>query len=301
MMFKSFYVCLTTIALLAGCSSGQNSPPTLTSNSDPAALAHHMFVAREERVATTAIPALFPELDRETAYQVQMLTLNTAEGSGAKVVGWKLGGTVLKTPEAVPDPVFGFSLDSQLLNSGASPLASRFVNGDVLVEAEITFVISNDLTGPVVTRENVIAAIESVCGSIELIDERMFAISEDKPKSMAHIIADGVSHGGAILGPKRVNLEDIDIINESVTVTVNGEMKSTGYSRYLMRGDAIAPVVWLANALLEQGRYLKAGDFVQTGSLYDNPTLVAGDRAEVEFSSLGKLEFELKADSSSVD
>lgn len=297
-MFRFFLVCLIMPFLLAGCTSDK-TPPKLTSGSDVSALADHMFVARQQGIATTAIPTLFPQLDRETAYRVQMLTMNAAEGLGDKVAGWKMGGTVLKTPDATPDPIFGFSLASEQLDSGASVPASRFVNGDVMVEGEITFIIGKDLQGPDVTREDVIGAIESVCGSVELIDERMFPVSEDQPKSIAQIIADGVSHGGAILGSVRVPLDEIDIPGESVTVTVNGEQKSTGYGKYLMNGDYIAPVVWLANALVEHGRHLKAGDFIQTGSLYDNPTLVAGDKAVVEFSSLGKIGFELKDNSMS--
>jgi 2-keto-4-pentenoate hydratase len=105
--------------------------------------------------------------------------------------------------------------------------------------------------------------------------------------------ADRLSHGGAILGSVLVAPEDIDLTAETARATVNGELKAEGTSAYIMNQDPLGVAHWLANELPKHGLYLRKGDYILTGSLYENPTIVAGDKAMVSFQNLGQISIAL--------
>ena len=48
-------------------------------------------------------------------------------------------------------------------------------------------------------------------------------------------------------------------------------------------------MVWIANALLSRGKYLKAGDLVITGSMIPPTFLDAGTLALLEMDNLGSV------------
>ena len=59
-------------------------------------------------------------------------------------------------------------------------------------------------------------------------------------------------------------------------------------------GHPLEPLAWLANALADQGRELKAGMVVITGSIVSPKWLAAGDSALIEIEGLGKAELSVK-------
>ncbi len=252
------------------------------------AIAGELIQARSH-ARTTTILSMLPEMGRSAAYQVQLEALRIQERNGEQLIGWKMGGTRVTDAGASPDPSFAYILRSDSLHDGAALSAARYVAGDVLVEAEIAFVMGKDLVGASHSEEAVRDAVAAVAGAIELIDIRIIAREDGEAPSMNHMIAANLSHAGVILTETRLPLESIDVVAETAVVHVDGVETASGQGNQIMGTSPIDALVWIANALPAEGHMLRAGDVVITGSLYDNPVLATGNSATVTFSSLGAI------------
>lgn len=252
------------------------------------AIAGELVQARSH-VRSTSILSMLPQMSREAAYQIQGEALRIQEGYGEQLIGWKMGGTRVTEAGASPDPSFAYILRSDSLPSAAELTAAQYVAGDVLVEAEIAFVMGEDLAGETHSPEAVRRAVAAVAGAIELIDIRIVAGDDGVAPDMNQMIAANLSHAGVILTPNRLPLEAIDVAGETAVVHIDGVEAASGRGDQIMGTTPFDALVWIANALPEQGRMLRAGDIVITGGLYDNPVLASGSKAEVTFSSLGKI------------
>jgi 2-keto-4-pentenoate hydratase len=192
-----------------------------------------------------------------------------------------------------PDPSFAYLLRADHFEPGATLTPARFVDGDLQVEAEIGFVLGADVLGPEVDMATVRAAVKEVVGAIELIDVRVKLPADAAAPGMNYMIADALSNGGVILGETRVSADALDLAKEMARAEVNGEIVSSGAGKQIFGTSPWDALLWLANELPKHGRMLRAGEVVITGSLIDNPTIRAGDRAEVVFEHLGRIEVSL--------
>jgi len=305
--FLTRYILLAvSLISLFACGGGHREQsaaiPDITARLQPGAelqtIAAHITEARRDRAVTRALALYYPDLDRASAYQIQLMTLHTEEQAGHTVAGWKMGGTRITNPGASPDPQFGYSLDSNVYPAGEPFPIDQLTVETPMVEAEIAVWIGRDLPGPEITREEFLRAVKSVSGGVEIIASRLRPADEGHPESLtaAHAIADGISHGAAILGSKQLDPAAVDLDREEAWIEINGEEKARGSSKAIMgeAGDPLDAVLWLARELPRYGRYLRKGQFVITGSLYENPTMKAGDRAVVHYSSLGTIEFSMR-------
>ncbi len=139
------------------------------------------------------------------------------------------------------------------------------------------------------TKEEVAGAVREVAGAIELIDVRILPGADGAAPTTEHNIAANLSHAGLILTDERKGLDEVDIVAESASVFVDGEEKASGNGSQIMNTTPLDALHWIVNEMPNHGRYLRAGDVVITGSLYDNPTLTAGSTAEVRFDSFGSI------------
>ncbi|HKJ67882.1 MAG TPA: fumarylacetoacetate hydrolase family protein [bacterium] len=300
---NSSYIILSMFVLLSACSSRQTETDSreiteqLGPNEHLQTIADHLLQARRNQQFTRALALRYPNLDRESAYRIQLMTLESQEKAGESLAGWKMGGTRITEAGASPDPLFGYSLESQVYQSGERVSLGDLTTNEPMVEAEITVWIGEDLPGPGITREELLRAIDGISGGVEIISSRQRPASEDQPETetTAHLVADGISHGGAIFGDTRMAPDDIDFDTEEAWISIETEEKARGSASAIMgqTGNPIDAVLWLANALPKHGRHLRAGDFVLTGSLYENPTMEAGVNAAVSFTNLGSIQVRL--------
>lgn len=296
---------LALLLSLQACSGGgsaqSGAPPDITNQLAPGAgleaIAAHLVNARQKHAVTRALALHHPDLSRADAYRIQMMTLDTEEQAGHTVAGWKMGGTRVTDPEAAPDPQFGYSLDSNVYPAGEPFPLDRLTEQHPMVEAEIAVWIGRDLPGPDITREEFLESVASVSGGVEIISSRLRPTDPAHPESIttAHAIADDISHGAAILGTQHLAPDALDLNREVAWIEINGEEQARGISEAIMgtEGNPLDAVLWLARELPRHGQYLRKGQFVITGSLYDNPTMAAGDHAVVHYSSLGTIEFSM--------
>ncbi len=287
---------LFLFAILVSCQPGKKDQSSSEGNDltnqlaeevDINAIADHLIKVRKEAGVSNVLATKYPNLDIEKAIQIQMVMLTKLEQQGESVVGWKMGGGLKKDFS----PGFGFMLASNEFQSDSAVSSALFAEGSPLIEAEVGFILKNDLPGPTVTHEELINAIDGVGGFCELISNRTKGSSDDTKPTFEHVMADGLSHGGFIRAKKIFKLNEVEFENENGSVGIDGEIISEGNSNEI---DLIKSVLYLANKLPEYGRYLHAGDIIITGSIVKPPAAKAGDKIEISFSSFEDLSLELE-------
>lgn len=243
----------------------------------------HMLDTANSQRETNALATHFPDLDRKQAYAIQRMRLQHGLQSGQHV-GWKLGWTRLASPEDDLDPIVGHYFDDRVFAEGESVSTRYFTNGTASAEPEVVFYLKHDLPGPAVSREQVVAAIESVGVAMEFVNWRA-----TEPRTREHAIADNGIASGVVLGKDRHAPGDIDLAMETGRIEVNGSEASDGPASSIMGEDPLAALVWAANELPKWGMHLKAGDFVLSGTVCVPLPVSAGDTATVSFSGLGSV------------
>jgi 2-keto-4-pentenoate hydratase len=204
-----------------------------------------------------------------------------AEAMG-QIGGWKVGAASPDaTPVSSPMPFFGgYGKSGDLVSKNMKRLRG--------VEGEIAFLIGQDLPPRATpySRDEIIAAIASAHPAIELLESAFY--DPDKVDRFSSL-GDLASNGGFIHGDAIPNWQQIDLIKESITVTVDGAVRFEGTASNTAGTDLIRLVEWLANVGSVNQGGLRKGDWVTTGSWSGKTHVEPGGSALVEFSSCGQV------------
>jgi 2-keto-4-pentenoate hydratase len=258
----------------------------LKPDSGDAEIVAHMMQHEQNQTQTAALAINFPDLTREHAYAIQRLRLEQTSVAEPHV-GWKLGWTRLSEPGALLDPIVGHYVESRVYSQGESVSTRFFTSGTASAEPEIVFYLGKDLPGPVVTIEQLIDAIESVGIAMEFVNWRAL-----EPRTREHAIADNGIAAGVVLANSRFKLSELDFSRIEGNVTVNGAISNSGHATSIMGEDPLAGLLWAANELPKYGMYLKAGQFVVSGTVCVPLPVSAGDNARISFTGMGSLDVE---------
>ncbi len=247
------------------------------------AFAQALFDADRSRSQIPIISQDHPTLDLEDAYAIQ-----GALGRGIK--GWKIGLTSKAMQYAlnidIPDSGVLFE-DMFFANGGAVP-TERFIA--TRIEAEICFIMKADLAGPHVTREDVIAATEFVCPSLEILDTRI--IPKDPAtgaiRKVTDTISDNAANAGIVLGDERHAVDAFDLRWVGAICSRDGEVEETGLGAGVL-DDPVMGIVWLANRLAVYGDKISAGDVVLSGSFIRPVQAPKGCEIHADFGPFGSV------------
>ena len=269
---------------LVACSGAtQGDLPELDADASNEQIMLHMLQAANTQQQTDALARYFPEMQRKRAYAIQRLRLEHGKRTGTHV-GWKLGWTRLADPNEILDPIVGHYFDDRVFAEG-TPVSTRFfTTGVSAAEPEIVFYLKHDLPGPAVSREDLVAAIDSVGIAMEFVNWRAA-----EPRTREHAVADNGIASGVVLGADRHPLDSIDFSAMVGRVVVNGADESEGPATSIMGEDPLAGLLWAANELPKWGMQLRAGDFVLSGTVCVPLPVTAGDSATVSFTDLGSI------------
>jgi 2-keto-4-pentenoate hydratase len=248
--------------------------------SDP--LVKELLAAREHHRAI-APPSETKALTPAEAYAVQDRLREALVARGERVVGWKAGFTS-KTAQAAfgtDEPVCGFLLASGVLPSRAEVPAARFVT--LVVEAEVCFVMRQDLAGPGVTPARALLAVEGALPALELVDFRY----RGKPVG-TDVVADGVYANAIVLGSPMTDVSQLDLAVEGLVYELNGTVAATNAGAEVM-GNPLNSLAWIANHLGARGLGLRAGDLVMSGSISQLLRPTAGESVRASFTRLGSV------------
>ena len=275
-----------TLITWVGLAAAQDAvaPVPLNPNSGDREIMEHMYQHELDQTQTNALAEYFPDISRERAYAIQRLRLEEKSKENARA-GWKLAWT-RKTEDAELDPAVGHYLADRVYTEGEPVPTKYFTGGRAAAEPEIVFYLKKDLRGPVVTREAVIDAVESIGIAMEFVAWRALG-----PQTREHAIIDNGIAVGVLLADARFALDDVDFTRETGSVTV-GDETNAGPATSIMGEDPLAGLVWAANELPKYGMHLKAGDFVVSGTVSIPLVVGAGDTASISFTSLGTLNAE---------
>ena len=220
----------------------------------------------------------------EDAYSIQLETVQLKLAKGKEVIGKKVGLTSVAMQKMlnVNEPDYGHLLNDMRVEDGATVKVNSMISPKV--EAEIGFILEEDLVGPNVTYLDVMMATKYVVPTIEVIDSR---IADWKIK-LVDTVADNGSSAKVVVGDKKTMLDSIDLRTNSMVLFKNEELIATGAGAAAL-GHPAQAIAWLANKLHQFGITLKKGELILPGALSGAVTVSAGDTIEAKFGTLGSV------------
>ncbi len=221
----------------------------------------------------------------EDAYEMQRLA---TELWNDELVGWKVGATSkeVQTLFGMAEPAYGPVFKQTVYPSPARLKASAFQH--LMLEAEFAFTFGESLPARAkpYAREEVLAAIDALIPSIEIISPRFKRLIADHGPQM---IADFFGNGGAVLGTPRKEWRDIDLAAHAVSLSIDGTKRQDGTGA-LVLGNPLNVVEWFVDALRSHGQTIEKGQFVMTGTMTGLHAPKPGETAVADFGDLGKVE-----------
>ncbi len=293
---KTFQIVLIVVTLIS-CNSSQKKKMDKIENDSPVVfskkhLVDSVLIARHNHVQTDILSKIVPNLKKSDAYDIQLAMMEKEIDAGAKIIGWKLGGTATKDASKF-NPSYGYILDKNMINNGGTIPVNHFPSGSVVVEAEIGFIIKNDITNGVSSINELIRHLDYVVGAIEIAQATAIQLSKESSLDINYVIASGMGQVATIKGDVKVPIESFDFENEKAKCFINDSLVAEGESSNIF-GSPLNALFEFVNMLPKKGKSLKAGDLIITGSIYTNPALKEIADIRVEFSTLGTISFKSK-------
>lgn len=223
------------------------------------------------------------DITLEQAYQIQQRFVARRLDAGETVVGKKIGVTSKPVQQflGVFQPDFGILTSGMLMSDG------NVIDLDGLIqpkaEAELAFVLKEDLNGPGITAMDVIRATDYVVPCFEIVDSRI----TDWKIRIQDTVADNASCGVYVLGDVKGDPRKLDLTLAGMVLHKNGELYSTSVGA-AVQGSPANAVAWLANTLGELGIPFKAGEVILSGSQSELVAVQHGDELECNVGGLGR-------------
>ena len=248
------------------------------------ALADVLATARKTRRPIAPITKTHPGFTVEEAYAVQEVTTGRRLAAGERIVGHKIGLTspAVQAQLGVSEPDFGMLFDVDRVPDGGALSMDTLIQPKV--EAEIAFILKDDLTAGPVTVERAAAAIDHAVAAIEIVDSAI----EDWKITLPDTVADNASAAKFLIGTDRLPLDKVDLHLAGMELLHNGRQASLGVAAACL-GNPLNAVAWLANKMIELGRPLGRGDIVLSGALGPMVTVAAGDEIAVHVQGFKPL------------
>jgi 2-oxopent-4-enoate/cis-2-oxohex-4-enoate hydratase len=246
-------------------------------------LVNQLHQAWENASQIPPITDSVPKITVEEAYQIQLKLMAKRIAEGEAVVGKKIGITakVVMKMLGVDQPDFGHLMSGMEFQESQSLPFNKFCQPKG--EGEIAFLLKKDLTGPGITRDQIIEATECVMPAFEIVDSRI----QDWNIKIQDTIADNASAGAFVIGSSRTSLKGLDLATCGMVLKKNGEIIGTGNGAATL-DHPLNAVGWLANTLGSLGMSLKAGEIILSGSLSVMFPIQSGDSLEMEIEGVGK-------------
>ena len=248
----------------------------------------HLMNAIKGKKPCPPIRHIIGEGNIEGAYDIQEKLNKVRVESGASVIGAKIGLTskVVQDQLGVNQPDYGMLFDDMRIDNGGTVAWKELMQPKA--EAEIAFIIKNDLEGHPISRVKLIGSIKAAFVSIEVVGSRI----KDWDIGITDTIADNASSSHFVLGDRATMLTEVDLQRARMELKKNGEVVSKGKAGNSM-DSPINALLWLANKMSELGNPIKAGSIILTGALGPTVDLSPGDQLEATIDGLGSCSFKV--------
>ncbi len=233
-----------------------------------------------------------PQITIEDAYLIQSHMVARRLEAGETVIGKKIGATSRPVQEllGVYQPDFGILTSGMLIPEGETLDLAKLIQPKA--EAELAFILKEDLAGPGITAMDVIRATEYVTPCFEIVDSRI----KDWNIHIQDTVADNASCGVFVLGSTKADPRDLDLSLAGMVLEKNGELFSTGTGA-AVQGSPVNAVVWLANTLGALGVPFKAGEIILSGSQSSLVPVADGDELICTVGGLGSCRVSFRGSS----
>jgi 2-oxo-hept-3-ene-1,7-dioate hydratase len=252
--------------------------------------ARALFEAEQQRKQIGLLSQQHPSWTMDDAYLVQAALVERKRAAGRHIIGWKIGLTSKAMQDAlkinIPDS--GVLFDDMVFAHQAVVPKGRFIQPRI--EAEIAFIMKQDLRGPDCTRDKVLAATDYVVPSLEILDTRILRVdpATKSTRTIVDTIADNAANAGIVLGTEKQSPSHFNLRWVGAIVKRNGEVEETGLGAGVL-DDPASGIAWLANRLAIYGQSISSGDVVLSGSFVRPIEARPGDEFEADFASFGKV------------
>ena len=231
-----------------------------------------------------------PGMTLDDAYAIQSAQMVQKLAAGRGIIGWKIGLTSKAMQDAlkIDTPDSGVLYDDMLFETGATVPAGRFIQPRI--EAEIAFVMKAPLDGAA-TREDVLAATDYVCPSLEILDTRILRAdpATGKARVIFDTVSDNAANAGIVLGAERHDPAAVDLRWVGAIVKKNGEVVATGLGAAVL-DDPVTGLVWLARRMGQYGQRIEAGQVVLSGSFIAPVECPPGTEIAADFGPFGRVD-----------
>ncbi|MBC9070902.1 2-oxopent-4-enoate hydratase [Thauera sp. CAU 1555] len=241
-----------------------------------------LYDAWRERRMLAPLREREPEITIEDAYRIQQRFVARRVEAGERIVGKKIGATSKPVQDflGVYQPDFGMLTSGMVYQEGDTIDLGTLIQPKA--EAELAFVLKEDLKGPGVTAMDVIRATDYVLPCFEIVDSRI----RDWQIKIQDTVADNASCGVYVLGKTKGDPRALDITLAGMVLEKNGELFSTGVGA-AVQGSPANAVAWLANTLGELGIPFRAGEVILSGSQSALVPVTDGDELVCTVGGLG--------------
>jgi 2-keto-4-pentenoate hydratase len=246
--------------------------------------ADRLVAAASTRTPCAPVRDLIGTDDGDAAYAVQRRSTEARLASGARVAGHKIGLTSLAVQRqlGVDRPDFGVLFDDMGYPTGADVPIQRLLQPRV--EAEIAFVLADDLVEGPLDVGQVRRAVGHAVAALEIVDSRI----SDWDITFGDTVADNASSGLYVLGDRLVPLSDFEPVDAEMVMSIDGTTASTGNGAACL-GDPLAALAWLARTARDVGTPLRAGQVVLSGALGPMRPVEAGHHVRADITGLGSV------------
>ncbi len=230
------------------------------------------------------LPVACRPADRAQGYAVQAQW----PAHAGRVAGWKIAATSVAGQRhiQVSGPVAGPVFAHRVVGDGAA--VSLAANRMRVAECEIVFRFGRSLAPRAQgwTREEVLAAIESVHPGIEVPDSRFVHFES---AGEAQLIADCACSNDMVLGaPVPADARVLALAGLAVQARVSDGRTPQGLGSNVL-GDPVQALVWFVNEIGACGQVVEQGQFLTTGACVPPIPVEPGLRVEADFGWVGRI------------
>ncbi|WP_327699145.1 2-keto-4-pentenoate hydratase [Streptomyces sp. NBC_00459] len=243
-----------------------------------------LTAALDEGRPVAPVRDLIGEHDLAAAYAVQRELTRRRLAGGAVVTGRKIGLTspAVQRQLGVDQPDFGVLFADMDVSAEAEVPSWRLLQPKA--EAEIAFVLKEDLADGDLDAARVRSAVDYAVAALEIVDSRI----ADWDIRLTDTVADNASSGLYVLAERRLGLDEFEPRETTMRMYADDVPVSEGAGSACL-GDPLNALAWLARTALEFGDPLRAGQVVLSGALGPMVPAPPGTRIRAEISSLGEV------------
>lgn len=246
--------------------------------------AERLLIAMQFVTPCAPVRDLIGSDDEVAAYRVQQRLTEARVAAGATITGRKIGATskAVQDQLGVDQPDFGVLFDDMVCVEDQPVPMDRLLQPKV--EAEIAFVLAEDLADGDLDVAQCRAAVAYAVAALEIVDSRIAGWDI----TFGDTVADNASSGLYVLGAERRTLDDVEPRDVEMRMCIDSEAVSTGSGDACL-GDPLVALSWLALKAREFGEPLRAGQVILSGALGPMRSVEPGAHVTVDISGLGSV------------